>query len=130
MAAMKETYKAVFELDEGGWWLARIPSVHGCHTQGRTLDQARRRLREALGLWIDDPQRVVFDEEIRLPRGYKAVITRSRRARERAEQERAQAQQETTNAARTLVGELGIGMRDAGELLGLSHQRVQQLVSD
>jgi predicted RNase H-like HicB family nuclease len=130
MAEMKRTYKAVFELDEGGWWLARIPSVHGCHMQGRTLDQARRRLREALGLWIEDPDEAVFDEDIRLPREFKAAITRSRRARERAEQGRAQAQRETKEAAQALVGDLGVGLRDAGELLGLSHQRVQQLVSD
>jgi len=30
-------------------------------------------------------------------------------------------------AARTLVDELGLGLRDAGELLNVSHQRVQQL---
>jgi len=27
-----------------------------------------------------------------------------------------------------LLDDVGIGMRDAGELLGISHQRVQQLV--
>jgi predicted transcriptional regulator len=32
-------------------------------------------------------------------------------------------------AAEVLVERLGLGVRDAGELLGLSYQRVQQLVS-
>ena len=31
-------------------------------------------------------------------------------------------------AAETLVEDLGLGLRDAGELLEISHQRVQQLV--
>jgi predicted RNase H-like HicB family nuclease len=128
MVAMTKTYKTVFELDEGGWWLARVPSIHGCHTQGKTLDQARRRLREALSLWVDGAEHEAFDEDVRLPRVYKTAIARSRRARQRAEEERALAQEETTNAARSLVDELGVGLRDAGELLGLSHQRVQQLV--
>ena len=124
-----KAYKAVFERDEGGWWLARIPSIQGCHTQGRTLKQARRRLREALGLWIDDPDSVAFDEDIRLPRVLRVAVERSWRARARAEREQAHAQDETTEAAHVLVDELGVGLRDTGELLGLSHQRVQQLIS-
>jgi transposase-like protein len=31
-------------------------------------------------------------------------------------------------AARTLVDDVGLGLRDAGELLEVSHQRVAQLV--
>jgi predicted RNase H-like HicB family nuclease/predicted nucleotidyltransferase len=31
-----------------------VPAVPGCYTQGRTFDQARRRIREALSLWVDD----------------------------------------------------------------------------
>jgi len=55
VAALK-SYTAIFERDESGSWLARIPSIRGCHTYGRTLEQARTRLREALGLWIDRPE--------------------------------------------------------------------------
>ena len=127
MAAMN-TYKAVFERDEGGAWLARIPSIRGCHTYGRTLEQARARLREALGLWIAKPEQAVLDEEIRLPADLRVAIRRSRRTRQRAESEREHAQDETRAAAKALLGE-GVSLRDAGELLGLSHQRVQQLVT-
>ena len=55
-------YPAIFERDESGSWLARIPSIRGCHTYGRTLEQARTRLREALGLWIDRPEHAVIEE--------------------------------------------------------------------
>lgn len=120
-------YTAVFERDESGAWLARIPSIRGCHTYGRTLEQARGRLREALGLWVARPEQAVIKEEIRLPTDLRAAIQRSRRTRERAEREREYAQEETRAAAEALVDE-GVSLRDAGELLGLSHQRVQQIV--
>ena len=120
-------YTAVFERDESGAWLARIPSIRGCHTYGRTLEQARSRLREALGLWVARPEQAVIKEEIRLPTDLRAAIQRSRRTRERAEREREHAQEETRAAAEALVDE-GVSLRDAGELLGLSHQRVQQIV--
>jgi predicted RNase H-like HicB family nuclease len=120
-------YPAIFERDESGSWLARIPAIRGCHTYGRTLEQARTRLREAIGLWIDRPEDAVIEEVIRLPADLRAAIQRSRRTRERAEREHENAQEQTRAAAEALVDE-GVSLRDAGELLGLSHQRVQQLV--
>jgi predicted RNase H-like HicB family nuclease len=122
-----KTYDAIFERDESGAWIARIPKVPGCHTHGRTLDQARTRLREALGLWADHADQVVIDERVRLEPELRAAVERSRRTRDRAEREREHAQRETQAAADALVDN-GVSLRDAGELLGLSHQRVQQLV--
>jgi predicted RNase H-like HicB family nuclease len=43
-----------YERDDSGWWVASIREVRGCHSQGRTIDEARRRVREALGLFIED----------------------------------------------------------------------------
>lgn len=122
------SYRVVFTRDESGAWIARVPDVPGCHTYGRTLDQARRRIREALSLWVDDADRAEFDEQIKLPAHVRAAVNRSRSARERADRERERAQTETAATARTLIDELDLGLRDAAELLGLSHQRVQQLV--
>lgn len=123
-------YRVLFEPDSSGRWLARVPEVSGCHTHGRTLDQARRRIREALSLWVDDADTAELIEEVRLPRRVRDVLRRGRSARVVAERERAKANAATRQAARMLVGELHLGLRDAGELLGLSHQRVQQLVRD
>lgn len=123
------SYRIVLERDEAGAWIARVPSVRGCHTYGRTLDQARRRIREALSLWVDDAEKAELVESVRLPAEVRRTLERTRAARMRAERERNRAQRATADAATTLVGDLNIGLRDAAELLGLSHQRVQQLVA-
>lgn len=129
MASVKRaSYRVILERDETGAWIARAPSVRGCHTHGRTLEQARRRIREALGLWVEDAETAELVEEVRLPTEAREAIRRSRRARSEAEQQREEAQAATSEAARALVQELHLGLRDAGELLGLSYQRVQQLV--
>ena len=129
MASVKRaSYRVILERDETGAWIARVPSVRGCHTYGRTLEQARRRIREALGLWVEDAETAELVEEVRLPTEALDAIRRSRRARSEAEQQREEAQAATSEAARALVQELHLGLRDAGELLGLSYQRVQQLV--
>jgi predicted RNase H-like HicB family nuclease len=122
------SYRVILERDESGAWIAWVPRVRGCHTYGRTLEQARRRVREALGLWIEDAKTVELVEEVRLPAEARDAIRRSRRARREAKKRRANAQVATAEAARALVNELDLSVRDAGELLGLSHQRVQQLV--
>jgi predicted RNase H-like HicB family nuclease len=124
-----KAYRVVIERDETGAWIAHVRGVRGCHTYGRTLEQARRRIREALSLWVEDADTAELLEEIRLPSEARHAIQSSSAARTRAEREREDAQRATTAAAKLLVERQGLGVRDAGELLGLSYQRVQQLVS-
>jgi predicted RNase H-like HicB family nuclease len=131
MAAMKRgKYRVIFERDPGGSWLARVPSVRGCHTHGRTLEQARRRIREALSLWVDDADTAELVETVDLPDRVQATIKRSWTSRKVARREHKKAQESAAKAARVLVDDVGLSLRDAGELLDLSHQRVQQLVRD
>jgi predicted RNase H-like HicB family nuclease len=129
MPARINSYRVVIERDETGAWIAHVRGVRGCHTYGQTLDQVRRRIREALSLWVEDADTAELVEEIRLPSEARQAIQRSSAARRRAEHGRANAQRANVAAASLLVDRLGLGVRDAGELLGLSHQRVQQLVS-
>jgi ABC-type Mn2+/Zn2+ transport system ATPase subunit len=92
------------------------------------LEQARRRVREALALWVDDAETAELVEDVQLPARIRDAVSRGRASRRHAEREREKAQEAMTKAATTLVDQLGVGLRDAGELLGVSHQRVQQLV--
>lgn len=115
--------------DQAGAWLARVPDVPGCHTYGRTLEQTRRRIREALGLWVEDAGQAELDFRIRLPSDLRAEVERARSARKRSATAHDQAHEATVRAARDLTEQMGLSLRDASELLQISHQRVQQLVS-
>lgn len=57
---MKKTqtkqYKAVIERDEDGIYVASVPALPGCHTQGRNLEELRLRLREAIELCFEHAQ--------------------------------------------------------------------------
>lgn len=43
-----EKYTAIFEQGDDGWIVATCPEVPGAITQGRTMDEAREMLRDAI----------------------------------------------------------------------------------
>lgn len=123
----KKTYVAVYERDQDAdAWNVRIEGLQGCHTYGRSLRQAQTRIREALALWLDhEPETLAIRD--RLPTSVSSVATQVSRARQAAEAAGEKAQKQTTDAVKRLT-DLGLSRRDAADVLGLSHQRIQQLV--
>jgi predicted RNase H-like HicB family nuclease len=128
MKAKGRRRRAIFERDAEGWWVASVPSVPGCHTQGRTLAQARERLKEALAVSVAGEVLPQLAEEVRLPRNVDLILASFRTTRANAETALARANQVTRRAAVVLTGQWGVSLRDAADLLGLSHQRVAQLL--
>ena len=49
---MTATFTAVFEQD-GDWWVGYVEVLPGANTQGATLDEARKNLKEAAALIIE-----------------------------------------------------------------------------
>ncbi len=124
------TYTAVYERDPQGMWLVELAEVPQVHTYGRSLAKARSHLADAAALWFDtDPDRQAFVEQVHLPRGIQASVTKARKNRQSAEHASETAIEATRAAAHRLVTEAGLSVRDAADLLGLSHQRVQQLLA-
>lgn len=119
-------YRVVFERKQGSW-VARVPAIRGCHTHGRTLERTRQRIREALSLFVRDADSAELIDAYQLSPAVLRELKRAREARRRADREAAAAQASLRLVARSLTGG-GLSLRDAGELLGLSRQRVHQLL--
>ncbi len=51
---MKRTqFKVVIERDEDGYYVASVPALPGCHTQGKTMQELQKNVREAIQLCLD-----------------------------------------------------------------------------
>lgn len=120
-------YRVVYERDESGHWIATVPSVKGCHSYGRSINEARTRVREALGTVVDDADQAELVDDVKLPAQARRLIVVQQRIRQRAEKEQARASTATSQAVAMLTRKVGLSARDVGEVLNLSHQRVQQL---
>lgn len=46
-------FTVLIEQDEGGIYVAKVPDIFGCYTQGKTVEQAMERIREAIGVCIE-----------------------------------------------------------------------------
>lgn len=46
-------FTIVVEKDEDGYYIAKVPSLPGCHTQAKSLDELMERVKEAIELYLD-----------------------------------------------------------------------------
>ena len=49
----KREFTVLIEQDEEGWFVAKVPALRGCFTQGKTAEEAKERVQEAIALWIE-----------------------------------------------------------------------------
>src|SRR3989442_6069567 len=92
-------YHVAYERDESGWWVASVREVRGCHTQGRTVDEARRRIRKAMDLFVDDARSAKLIDDVKLPATASKAIRLYAALRKQADREDRRA----TPAARRAV---------------------------
>jgi len=50
---MKKEFTVIIEQDEDGIYVASVPELEGCHTQVKTLDELRERIKEAIQLYLE-----------------------------------------------------------------------------
>lgn len=122
-------YRAVYERDADGRWNVEISEVAGCYSYGRTIAQARARIREALGLYVQDAEHATIVDDIRLPAPAMKLLERLAQVRADVERVQLTLREEQRATARQLR-EAGLSLRDSGELLGCTRQRVEQLTRE
>jgi predicted RNase H-like HicB family nuclease len=126
--AKTKTYTVSYERDERGLWVAHVKGIAGCHTQGRTIAQARDRIREALGLFDERADKAQLEDDVRLPDNVNRLVGAQRSARSKQEAMNAELRELNAKVARVLTRQVGLSLRDAGELLGASAESVRQWV--
>jgi predicted RNase H-like HicB family nuclease len=50
---MDREFTVVVERDAEGFYVASVPTLHGCHTQARSLDELVERIKEAIALCLE-----------------------------------------------------------------------------
>ncbi|MBI2671718.1 type II toxin-antitoxin system HicB family antitoxin [Candidatus Woesearchaeota archaeon] len=46
-------FTVLIEQDEDGWYVATVPDIPGCHTQGKTIAQVLERVKEAIEVCLE-----------------------------------------------------------------------------
>jgi len=54
--AVRRTFEVVVTKTEDGWYIGDVPSLPGAFTQGKTVQQVRDRIREAILLVLQDEE--------------------------------------------------------------------------
>jgi predicted RNase H-like HicB family nuclease len=124
---MAATYQVELERDERGWWVASVPAVPGAHTQGRSIAQAMKRIREALSLWVTGAEQADLVPTVHLTASMRATLRRATAARERAQRAEDEASGVLRDTVRELTRQESLSTRDVAVLLELSPSRVDQL---
>ncbi|KAF5419689.1 MAG: type II toxin-antitoxin system HicB family antitoxin [ANME-2 cluster archaeon] len=50
---MNKEFTIVIEQDEDCIYIASVPELEGCHTQAKTLDELKERIKEAIELYLE-----------------------------------------------------------------------------
>lgn len=122
---MSVTVRVSAERGNGVWVLE---SGNGAVSQVRSLSQAEDEMREAVAYLAGVPvSEVAIVVDVITPEAYQVAARQAERLRADVAAAQEQLAEAQRAAARALVG-AGFTYRDAGAVMGISHQRVAQLV--
>ena len=48
-----QTFLVLIEQDEDGIYVAKVPDIPGCYTQGKTIEQVMEKIREAIQVCLE-----------------------------------------------------------------------------
>ena len=67
-------FTVIIEQDEDGIYVATVPEIQGCHTQGKTLEQVLERIKEAIEVCLEsdaeevNPMRFIGIQKVQVKR--------------------------------------------------------------
>jgi hypothetical protein len=123
-----KTY-AVVANREPGWWIIHVPELD-ITTQARKLSEIEHHVAEAIAAWLDvDIASVAVTVELSTPAPVRREMEEARQLLQDATGMQERAGELAGDAVRILLDDLGLTMRDAAAVLGVSHQRVAQLAA-
>lgn len=124
----RERYTAHAQRGEG-WWAIEVPDVPGVFSQARRIGQVEYMARDAIALMLDvEPDSFDVDVKLELPAEWQAWADKVRLARTSADEAERHAGATAREVARQLKA-AGLPVRDVGAVLGVSPQRVSQLMN-
>ena len=118
-------YTATFTRD-GKRWLVQVAEVPGCQTQALSIEQGLSRISEALALY--DSRKFEVTPDVKLQPSARRALNSWRKRLHAEEESHRLAVEAQQTVVRTLLTEMALTNRDAGRLMNLSHQRVNQLL--
>jgi hypothetical protein len=119
---------------DGEWWAVSINDAEGVHirganTQAKRLDQVEDLARELVSVLLDvDEDSFDVTLDVDLPTEVSEEVMQAKDLRTKAEAIQQEATRIAARAAADLVRRQGLTMREAARVLGLSYQRVDQLL--
>lgn len=125
----KTNYQVTVER-EPGFWIIRVPEIPEVVTQARRMADVKENAREAIAVWTDKRvEDVDVTVTVVVPPVVQTALDEAQRLQREAGERLERAGTATSEAARWLTKELGLTLREAAEILGVSFQRVAQLVA-
>ncbi len=61
---MKSKFEVLVEKDEDGYFVASVPTLPGCHTQARSMDELLERIKEAIEVYLEAEKDIEISEFI------------------------------------------------------------------
>ncbi|MEO8744345.1 MAG: type II toxin-antitoxin system HicB family antitoxin [Candidatus Dormiibacterota bacterium] len=124
----RKTYTASCRRD-GDWWAISVPELRAVHTQARRLEKVDAMVRDAIAAFLDvRPDSFEIRVEPVLSRDLQKKVGRARKVRSDAEVLQREAATVSAEVAADLVQGAHLTVRDAGRVMGVSHQRIAQLL--
>ncbi len=114
----------------GDWWAITVPDLRGVFSQARRLNQVEPTAREAIAMMLDVDESEVgpVDVHVQPPHEVAGLLDELHHSVSVAEEASAAAARARREAAK-LLRDAGFPMRDIGHLLGVSHQRISQILA-